>query len=95
MLKFIYDYYLNLMNSRQKLELISSVDCSYSGIFLISILMYAVIQFSRTQLYVEISKENKILKNKILGLVTLINGYDLYIISTNYVNICLCLLKRD
>ena len=26
---------LNSMNSRQKLELISSVDCSYSGIFLI------------------------------------------------------------
>ena len=50
MLKFIYDYCLNSMNSRQKLEIISSVDCMYSGIFLISILVYIVIQFSRTQL---------------------------------------------
>ena len=49
-LKFIYDYCLNAMNSRQTLEIVSSVDCTYSGIFLISILMYAVIQFSRTQL---------------------------------------------
>ena len=47
-LKFIYDYYLNSMNSRQKLEIISSIDCSYSEIFLISISVYTVIQFSRT-----------------------------------------------
>ena len=33
-----------------KLELICSIDFSYSGIFLISISMYAVIQFSRIQL---------------------------------------------
>ena len=43
MLKFIYDCCLNAMNSKQTMELISSVDCIYSGIFLISILMYAVI----------------------------------------------------
>ena len=49
-LKFIYDYYLNSMNSRQKLEIISSFDCSYNEIFLISILVFTVIQFSRTQL---------------------------------------------
>ena len=50
MLKIIYDYCLNSMNSRKKIEIISSVDCMYSGIFLISILVYTVIQFSRTQL---------------------------------------------
>ena len=50
MLEFIYDYRLNSMNSRQTLELISSVDCSYSGIFLIGISMYVVIHFLRTQL---------------------------------------------
>ena len=42
-LKFIYDYCLNAMNFRQTLEIVSSIDCTYSGIFLISILMYAVI----------------------------------------------------
>ena len=50
MLKFIYDYCLNAMNSKQTLEIVSSVDYTYSGIFLISISMYVVIQFSRTQL---------------------------------------------
>ena len=50
MLKFIYDYCLNAMNSRQTLEIVSSFDYTYSGIFLISISMYVVIQFSRTQL---------------------------------------------
>ena len=50
MLKFIYDYCLNAMNSKQMLEIVSSVDCTYSGIFLISISLYVVIQFSRTQL---------------------------------------------
>ena len=49
-LKIIYDYCLNSMNSKQTLELISSFDFSYSGIFLISISMYDIIQFSRTQL---------------------------------------------
>ena len=49
-LKFIYDYCLNSMNSRQKLELISLVNCSYNGIFMINISVYIVIQFSRTQL---------------------------------------------
>ena len=48
--KFIYDYCLNAMNSRQTLEIVSSVDYTYSGIFLISISMYVVIQFSKTQL---------------------------------------------
>ena len=32
-LKFIYDYCLNAMNSKQMLEIVSSVDCTYSGIF--------------------------------------------------------------
>ena len=50
MLKFIYDYYLNGMNSKQTLEIFSSVDYTYSGIFLINISMYVVSQFSRTQL---------------------------------------------
>ena len=50
MLKFIYDYCLNAMNSKQTLEIVSSIDYTYSGIFLISISMYVVIQFSRTQL---------------------------------------------
>ena len=49
-LKFIYDYCLNAMNSKQTLEIVSLVDCTYSGIFLISISLYVVIQFSRTQL---------------------------------------------
>ena len=49
-LKFIYDYCLNAMNSKQTLEVVSSVDYTYSGICLISISMFAVIQFSRTQL---------------------------------------------
>ena len=49
-LKFIYDYCLNAMNSKQTLEIVSSVDYTYNGIFLISISMYVVIQFSRTQL---------------------------------------------
>ena len=46
-MKFIYDYCLNSMNSRQKLEFISSVDYMYSGIFLISILVLIVVQFSK------------------------------------------------
>ena len=50
MLKFIYDYYLNAMNAKQTLEIVSSVDYTYSGIFLISISMYAVIQFSKIRL---------------------------------------------
>ena len=49
MLKFIYNYCLNAMNSKQTLEIVSSVDYTYSGIFLISISMYVVIQFLRTQ----------------------------------------------
>ena len=49
-LKFIYDYCLNAMNSRQTLEIVSSIDCTYSGIFLIIISKYAVIKFSRTQI---------------------------------------------
>ena len=47
--------------------------------------------------YVEISKENKTLKNKsqgkILGLVTSINAYGLYSIRANNLNVYLCLLK--
>ena len=39
-LKFIYDYCLNAMNSKQTLEIVSSVDYTYNGIFLISISMY-------------------------------------------------------
>ena len=50
MLKFIYNYYLNAMNSKQMLEIVSLVDYTYNGIFLISISMYVVIQVSRTQL---------------------------------------------
>ena len=50
MLKIIYDYYLNSMNSKQTLKLIYSVDYSYSGIFLIIISVDVVIQFLRTQL---------------------------------------------
>ena len=42
-LKFIYDYCLNAMNSKQTLEIVSSVDYTYNGIFLISISMYVVI----------------------------------------------------
>ena len=43
MLKFIYDYCLNELNSKQMLENVSLVDCTYSGIFLISISLYVVI----------------------------------------------------
>ena len=50
MLKFIYNYCLNAMNSKQTLEIVSLVDYTYNGIFLISISMYVVIQVSRTQL---------------------------------------------
>ena len=46
-MKFIYDYCLNSMNSRKKLEFISSADYMYSGIFLISFKILNVIQFSR------------------------------------------------
>ena len=35
------------MNFRQKLEFISSVNCSYKGIFLISVSVFTVMQFSR------------------------------------------------
>ena len=38
---------MNPMNSRQKLEFISSVNYSYRGIFLNSISVFTVIQFSR------------------------------------------------
>ena len=38
---------MNLMNSRQKMEFISSFDCLYNGNFLISIPVFTVIQFSR------------------------------------------------
>ena len=47
MLKVISNYCLNPMKSRQKLEFISSVDCSYSEIFLISISVFTVIELSR------------------------------------------------
>ena len=46
-MKFISDYCLNIMKYRQKLEFISSVDCSYSGIILINISVFNIIQFSR------------------------------------------------
>ena len=50
MLKFIYDYYLNAMNSKQTLEIVASGITLTVEFFLFSISMYAVIQFSRTQL---------------------------------------------
>ena len=38
---------MNLMKYKEKLEFICSVDCSCSGIFLISISVFTIIQFSR------------------------------------------------
>ena len=46
-MKFTSDYYLNSMKSRENMEFISAVDCSCSGIFLIGISVFNVIQFSR------------------------------------------------
>ena len=45
--KFVYNYCLNLMNSRHKMEFNFSFGCVHSGNFLISVLVFTLIQVSR------------------------------------------------